>query len=299
MFKLASIVILLFACVEFAKASVGCKIETYGKIVRSGQFDFAKSRLAIKSSNCPDKILHSLRQVLVKKKGPLKSAWFKENYHAQADIVPGHVELVDLDVFLKDRLFPGKKWFFKEVKILGNSQGYFPLDKDESLHVAECSHCHRPGSKTIKVKIANELKGSVRQEWIKGRILVETEALVSKKNLMPHSSPLENGQFETKTVFSEWPEQFFTHRENLKFHKLNKPKRVGDILKSGDLTPIRLVFPGRLAKITLSSGGIKLLSKAMPMQTGRWGENIRLRNMRTKKIIMGRVVDFDKVVVEL
>ncbi len=276
-----------------------CHIKTYKEIVRASQFDFSKSQLAIISTDCHGKIVNSFREMIVSGKGVLTSNLLKGSGHKKVVLIPQNVRLQTLDDLIKSKILPQKKWFFKESKILGDAQDVFFLNDGELLNVDQCPTCHKTGSKTIKIDITNDFGKNVRTVWIKGRLLIETEALVFKKNVEPYMGPLKKDLFETKVLLSDRPEQLFTDRDKLNFYRPSRPKRMGELLKTSDLTPLHLVVPGRPVKIILSSGDIKLLSKAMPMQRGKLGENIKLKNIRTKKIITGEVVDFNKVVVKL
>ena len=281
------------------KVFAGCHIKTYKQIIRASQFDFSKSKLAVISTDCSNEIVNSFREMIVSGKGMLTSGLLKTNNHTKVTLIPEKVRLETLDDLIKSKILPQKKWFFKDSKILGDNQDVFFLEDDGFLNVGQCPTCHKTGSKTVKMSVTNGLGKDVRTIWIKGRLLIETEALLFKKNVEPYMGSLKDELFETKVLLSDRPEQLFTDREKIHFYRTNKPKRMGEFLKTSDLTPLHLVLPGRQVKIILSNGNIKLLSKAIPIQRGKLGENIQLKNIKTKKIITGEVVDFNKVVVKL
>jgi flagella basal body P-ring formation protein FlgA len=49
----------------------------------------------------------------------------------------------------------------------------------------------------------------------------------------------------------------------------------------------------------MNSGVIKLNGSATPMRAGRLGEVIQLKTINSKKIIIGRITNFNEVEVEL
>ena len=135
--------------------------------------------------------------------------------------------------------------------------------------------------------------------WVKGNVSIEAPALILKKHLSSFNGSLKEQQFAFKKIMAVNPEKFFIDKDKISFYKLNKSKKKGDPLYLHDLTPIRLVSSGHPVKITFDQNGIKLSGKAIPMQNGRLGESIQLKNANTKKVIVGEVIGLNTVAVQL
>ena len=299
MFKLVLTILLLFICLLISQTWAQCEIHTFDKIIFAHDFDISTSQEAIKSTDCSPVIVKSFREILASGKGSFNSRWFNKDQSEKVIIKPSKVNIISLDELVTEKILGKTDWHFKNSRILGQRRAAFYLNKDEELSFVPCASCGDTGERNIKVHIFNSLKGTKYSEWIKGSILIESRALVFKEHLGPSNGPLLGNHFETQKILSKSPEKLFVHKDNVIFYKLNRPKKAGEPLYFNDLVPIYLVFPGRPVRISLSHGGIKLSTKAMPLKRGRWGETIQLKNIKTKRIIVGKVVDFNKVSVEL
>ena len=70
-------------------------------------------------------------------------------------------------------------------------------------------------------------------------------------------------------------------------------------IKKDDFIQHNLVTAGRHTNVIFKSKGINLSLNALPLEYGKFGQDIRLRNPKSNKIIIGKVTDFNTVLVEL
>jgi flagella basal body P-ring formation protein FlgA len=72
----------------------------------------------------------------------------------------------------------------------------------------------------------------------------------------------------------------------------------GSIITSMDIQPVNLVSYGTPVKLILKNSNINLSKSAMPARSAQFGDTIEIQTANNKKIL-GRVIDYNKVVIEL
>lgn len=113
------------------------------------------------------------------------------------------------------------------------------------------------------------------------------------------ATPLSKHHLKLKYIKTLHPEKIFSKIENLKYYKLNKTLKEGQYLKINDLYPIPIVKVGDHVNITYITNGITLSGKATSLSHGKIGDQIRLRNKKNNKILFGKIIDFNKVIIVL
>lgn len=207
-------------------------------------------------------------------------------------------ELAELNSFLNKRIEKDKEWRFISSNLTGQNDGIVKVSDEESLSL-RCDQCSNTGTKNIKIEIYNALKSRYRYLWAQTDLAAKTTALYPVRSLPVNNTALTPSDFETKVVYHTRPEQFFTQANQLVFYKVNKPKSKGEPIKFQDLTPVNLVKMGQPTTVILRNGAIRLETTAISSQSGKLGQQIRLKNTKSKRTIIGKVVNFNKVEVEL
>ncbi len=207
-------------------------------------------------------------------------------------------KVFELNSFLNLRVEKEKDWRFVSSKVTAQKERLIIIQKGENLSI-NCDHCTHTGTKNIKLEIRNPIESRYKYSWVQTDLAAKTEALLPTRAIPVNNQALTPRDFERKVIYHTRPEQFFTQPEQLIFYKVNKPKSKGEAIKFQDLTPVNLVQMGQPATVILKNKGLRLETTAIPGQSGRLGQQIRLKNPRTKKTIIGKVVHFNKVEVEL
>ena len=70
---------------------------------------------------------------------------------------------------------------------------------------------------------------------------------------------------------------------------------LGSPLKKGDLTIPKLVNRGALITLVFNKGGISLSAEGEALGDGRRGDIVRVKNLKSKKIVSGRVIGVNQV----
>jgi flagella basal body P-ring formation protein FlgA len=90
-----------------------------------------------------------------------------------------------------------------------------------------------------------------------------------------------------------------TDLETLKFFKTNKPLRTGDIIKRSDLNAINLVKAGLKTDVVLENQMIRIKTQGISRGNGAIGDIVEVFHPQKNKKYQGKVIDINKVLVEL
>ena len=249
-----------------------CKIETFDRIIKTEQFYIQDAVNALKRNNCNKKITQSFLDILISGLGQFNTQWFSKEQNGNVQIIPSTIHLDLLDNVITKQLSKKDTWFFKNSYLSGKYLHAIFMEKGEVLKIPFCSTCRQTGKKLIQLNIINGKKIS-KTIWARGKLLVKAKAFFFNSHSSPFEKNLNKKQFLQKETFSEHPGNLFTDMNTIKYYKLNKTKKAGDILKHIDLVPTILVRTNQIVEVSSSSGEIRLTTNAIPIQNGTIGKN--------------------------
>jgi flagella basal body P-ring formation protein FlgA len=287
---------ILFFISFFINSIKACEIVSFDRIIRSSEIAPNFKDIA-KSTNCSAKIKMTFLKAIKSSKGVINSRIFKEDLKVLATVKPNRIRIEILEENLLKHFNLNDNWAFKKTHSI-NKSSTITLTKNEMLDY-ECQNCTSPGAKNINIVIRDAIKGSQKTMWLKSKLLTRSYALISNGDFNVDNKPLDKNSFYLKEVYSETPELYFRKKDILKFYKLNKVLRKDKPILFSNISPMPLVKNGTAVSVTLLNDSLSLQGKAVPMKNGNYGETIQLRNVQSNRIIIGKVVDFNKVVVEL
>lgn len=285
-----------------AGANEVCHLKTYAQVFHSGSADQVGLSDFITETTCPSEVQKKFKEIAFSFKGPLYNDYLLKNFSEElsnfdVELEPRKIEVSSIEDLLKKSIDLPKNWGWSDIRILNQAQ-ILLLTSQEKIAL-KCTNCQNSGSKNIEVTITNSLSGVARKEWINATIVIKAKALVAKVSLAVNNQPLSANDFEIKTVESVRPERFFTDAENLPYFKLNKPIAQGTALENTDITPINLVTTSHPVQVIFKNNDMVLSGVAQALRAGKMGETIQLRNPSSQKTILGKVIDFNKVLIEL
>lgn len=291
---LTSFFILILA-VGNAKA---CLIKAPRLIIWNKAHTPTKPSSALTFENCSSKFEEKAISVINDFSGTVSSRILATETSNNNFKLSNEFKIQTLGEFLNENIRLPKEWKLINAKPTAGTKGLLVKNNKESLSV-ECALCQNTGEKTIKLGLTNAVNNRYINFWVKAKVAVKTQALVSETNLKVDNSPLSPRQFKLKTLYSSKPEKFFLSKDKIIFYKVNKPINKGEMLVYSDLTPVNLVQMGRPVSVVLKSKDLQLEGSAVATQSGKLGERIRLKNKRTNKVIIGKIIGFNKAEVEL
>lgn len=284
--------LLLFA---LSAPSIACSISGPKQIILSEKKSISEAGLDLKEcdSSKEQRILNFINDF----KGTLTDRIVKLEIGSGIQL-SSNIQITSLESFLNNKLSIPKDWKFINSSFTGQTSGFLKTDKNDVLNV-QCSNCINPGKKNILIESYNPISGRTSRNWVSTELSVKSLALVASKNFNIDYQSLNPSEFELKEVYTTSPDKIFTQKDRLVFYKLNRPKAKGEVLIFQDISPVNLVKMGTPVNVVLIHNGIKISGNAIAGQSGKIGETIRLKNTKTNKTIVGKIINFNKVEVNL
>lgn len=291
--------ILLFT--SFNLHAAECEIELFSKIYRLNAGQALQARDLVKNSTCSPEISNKLASLVSSSEGTvgsdfLKSELQKEFSDVQIHFATKKLSLLDFNAALRDQLIPDSNLYFSQARSL-NGITTLGLADGEQMR-AVCDSCQSFGEKNIKIDIANVVSNTSRTLWFSSKIMAKVKVVKAKRNISFQQKALDANDFYFEEVMTITPENALTTLDNIGFYKSNKTIVQNAVVSNLDLQAVNLINYGTPVSVTLVSQSISLQKTAMPLRSAHFGEVIELKGPNNKNIA-GKVVDFNKVVIEL
>ena len=279
-----------------------CNVELYSKVYRLETDQTLTEKDIIHSSDCEAAITNKVSQILSNSSGTIGADFLKRELSKDfttttIEVTPRKLSLLDLNITLRDQLTSGTNLYFLDSKSL-NGVKTLGLVEGEQLKT-NCESCTSFGEKNIKIDITNPLASNTRTLWFSSRIMAKIKVFKAKRNLSFQQKHLEANDFYADEIYTGNPENIVTTLDNITFYKANRTILQGSAVSNLDLQAVNLINYGTPVNVTLKNQNINLQRTAMPNRSAQFGEIIELKNPNNNKIIAGKVVDYNKVVIEL
>lgn len=282
--------ILLILTFSFASYSQ-CKIESFNVIVK---FNKVLDDSIISSTDCDGSVKEVFINFVSNIEGKIPNSQlkniFKSEYSKDVSFTPKTIKVISANNLLEEKLKLSNIYVKNVRSLYGNAS--LNLKSDINLR-AMCSNCNLPGEKSIKITVLS------KQIWVSADFLVRRKALTLKSDISPFKGEISKALVEETSILDSGNDQLFSDYENLKYYRANKSLLRGQVIKINDLTPKTLVRYNQNVEVLVKGSKVALKSRAVAREAGKLGETIRLYNPKSKKIINARVIDFNKVMVEL
>lgn len=291
--------VLLFT--SFNLCASECEIELFSKIYRLNANQALQARDLVKDSTCSPEISNKLAGLVSSSEGVvgsdfLKSELQKEFPDVQIRFTSKKLSLLDFNAALRDQLIPDSNLYFSQARSL-NGVTTLGLADGEQMR-AVCDSCQSFGEKNIKIDVVNVVSNTSRTLWFSSKIMAKVKVVKAKRNISFQQKTLDANDFYFEEVMTITPENALTTLDNIGFYKTNKTIVQNAVVSNLDLQAVNLVNFGTPVSVTLMSQTISLQKTAMPLRSARFGDVVELKGPNNKNIA-GKVVDFNKVVIEL
>lgn len=298
--KLILITLLIFISKNIY-SSEKCYIESYKKIIKSKEH-ISTSQLAnniIKKSNCNEEIINKFIAVVFSSQGKINSENLSRLINNKnISLKPDTIKLISASVFFNDKIKSSSEGvLWKDIKI-ANKEKMILLDNDDLINF-ECKTCKFLGQHNIKLNIYNPITSKNKIIWLTAKSKVVKRVLLSKKYQTITNLALNPNDFYEKEIETEFPEDYTYNKDRLKYYKINKTISKNQPLKMSHLYPINLVSPEKTVKVILRSGNLSIINNATSIDYGKIGDTINIKKASNGKIMSGKVVDYNKVVINL
>lgn len=214
---------------------------------------------------------------------------FKNEYGLDIDF-QGPVEVLELKDLISEHLELEDSVITNLSSLYGKAS--INLTGTEAI-IVECPSCIEAGDRNIKLKIDQ------KTVWLSSSIKIKKSGYRLLKDVSPFTQDFGPESVEITTALDDGKSAFFKDVEHLRFYRPNKPLAKGRAIKHTDLTPKTLVKYNQNVEVLLKGKNISLKTKATSRQNGRYGDTVKLHNPKTGKDILGKVIDYNTVEVEI
>ncbi len=118
---------------------------------------------------------------------------------------------------------------------------------------------------------------------------------ISKKRIGRHRNLTRENIFIDKRETTKMRGIAFSSMENLVGKMTTKVIQPNTILTEGIVEIPPTITQGSLIRMFIKANGFKIVTKGIAQQTGNTGEVIKVKNLDSKKILYGKIIDSDKV----
>lgn len=177
-----------------------------------------------------------------------------------------------------------------------NAQDYIVLNPGDKVEV-QCSACLFGSQQPLNVQVRG-FDGTNRLLTIKAdfKKMVKAYRLTS---FQPAFSSLSAHFLREEYIESIPHTDLVTNLDTLRFFKVNKPLRAGELLRQSDLNALSLVKAGVKTDVIIENSLIKLQTTGISRSNGSLGEFVEVFHPQKNKKYQGKVIDINKVLVEL
>lgn len=288
--------ILLFILIYAAKSLAqenNCYFKTAEKIYYAQKAMVKANDLSL-DTDCPDEILAQVSKELLDVSGTIPSSYIEEKIPG-VTLSPNRLTIDSLENLIRAKLALDESVVIDQVR--GTGKNIFLLASNEQLNFSPPNQIL--GQTTIAVEKIDALNPGQQKFWLSVIFKNKVMALVAKQGLDRANGALKPEWFKRQEIVTEYPDRVFVQFDRINHFSLNRSIAPGHILLRAEARELPLVTYGVPASVLIEGKGIQLNGMALPMKTANFGDYIQLKNPRSQKTISAKVVDYNKVQIQL
>lgn len=276
--------------VALNNAHANCTIYFHKNTIYTGDKNNLKSSQIIRKTDCDKKIREKFHQIVINSSGTLKSKYLK-GIDPSIDYFPKHFHLTPLKEILREKMGMGPGKEFTKLRFM-NGASAINLKKDQLLDIPSA---FKTGNMAFTLEIIGK-DGNSSAIWVKAVGVKYLEVYTATYDISP-ADDLSARQFKKTRKKITNPESYFLDTKTISYHRLNRGLKEGEILKKSYLIKKNLITFGAPTKVNFKRGNLILKGIGIPMGQGRYGDFVKLKNPKNKKIIYGKVNGHNSVLV--
>lgn len=294
------------------QASWACHIQIYPYLyfLNSPQ----ELNLAIfPQQTCPASMAHKLLALIQQQNGAIKTKYLlaalKSSFSSQDNegpsnalsITPDQIEIHPLATYLATQYNLKANIVISNLRLLDQRTW---LGSFQTLHIdspaLDKNGVLSLGENNLKLTYFPAPANSSPPQtlWLSAKLQERQKVLVAQVNIAP-GQRLNAAMFNLQEMPVDHLGHYFTTLENLNYFKTNKALAKNTILKQQDLTAEPLVRPSLPVTAIIEQGRLKMKNTAIPRSIGHWGDTISLEVGAQKKIVAGKVIGPNRVLIQL
>lgn len=277
-----------------AKLSIACEVHLPQNLVILGETtDFSQ---VIQHTGCDELTLDKVNKTLSSVEGKMTSFQFVEMMKTNnVTIRPNFIQVQHLKNLVREQLLvpPGVQLRSSEAV---NSPNYLAIAPGDRVEI-QCIGCLYGTQQPLNINVIG-FDGSNRSMMVKAdfKKMVRAYRMLS---FHPAFSEVSNTSLKEEFIESIPHTDLVTNLETLKFYKINKPLKAGDLLRQSDLNALSLVKAGVKTEVIIENELVKLKTSGISRSNGSIGEFVEVFHQQKNKKYYGKVIDINKVLVEL
>jgi flagella basal body P-ring formation protein FlgA len=251
------------------------------------------------AKNCEASVTDELHQIVTGLEGRIASFQLREMMASRGhaiEIGPQSIVVHQFSTMIRDQLPLPAGVQVKSTRSI-NKPGILALPAGDKVEIT-CSGCLYGVQQPLNITVLG-FDGS-KQSFFANADFVKMVKAYRLLSALPSFSSF-NGAEDLKEEYVESipHTELITSVEELKFYKTNKPLKAGEILKKSDLNAINLVRAGIKTDVVLENQMIRIKTQGISRSNGAIGEIVEVFHPQKNKKYQGRVIDINKVLVEL
>lgn len=287
---------LLLAFLFLVPAAFACDISMpYRLVVMSEDYS---GQSPVNTSNCSEETVREFHKTLADLEGRIPSQQLTDMMASKNHVVridQHMVQVQNLKTFMRDQLMIPAGVHVKNTSV-SNTSNFLALAPGDQLQVS-CTACLWGTRQPINVSVAG-FDGS-RKDLI---AVADFGKMVRAFRLIkPLNSFSEITVYDIKEEFTEAVphSEFISDVENMKYYKTNKPLKSGELLRLSDLNAVNIVRAGSKTDVILENALVRIKTSGISRGNGAYGDTVEVYHPQKNKKYLGKVIDNNKVLVEL
>ncbi|MES2528269.1 MAG: flagellar basal body P-ring formation chaperone FlgA [Bdellovibrionota bacterium] len=285
-----------FAFLFCLPAAFACEISMPHRLVILSEDMSGQSPIV--TANCSEETTREFHKTLTSLEGRISSSQLTEIMAAKnhsIKIDQHMVQIQNLKSFIREQLnVPGGVHVKNTYAI--NSSNFLALAPGDQLQLY-CSGCMWGNRQTINLTVAGF--DGTRRDFV---AVADFGKMVRAFRLTrPLNSFSEITVYDIKEEYTEAVPhtEFISDVQNLKYYKSNKPLKSGELLRISDLNALNIVKAGLKTEVVLENDMVRIKTSGISRGNGALGDIVEVYHPQKNKKYQGKVIDNNKVLVEL
>ena len=276
----------LYSLFLFTFSVFACEITTHSKIVVLKEKSVLNTKELIRTSNCSAKTNQDFVKALISREGKILTS----NLISNVKVTPQITEIHDLNSLVNKHLSSDIERLFFESRYIGNEKLLIFESTDKVLF--SCENCHKLGSQNIRMDVHGR---NSKSYWLTSRLKARRKVFTSINQITAFSKEDLSKLVQESFVYTDKSANYVENKNVLRFYKPNKKIEKDAAITYQDLSPVKLINRNQRVEVTIRTGEVAIKTTAISRQSGNIGDFIELINPKTKKIILAKIIDFNKV----
>lgn len=279
-----------------SSVAIACEISLPHRVIVLGSSGNCGS--SVKFKDCADEIIQDFSSVLTGLEGRVSSKslirMMSTRGH-EVSLQPASIQIEQLSSVLREELPLPQGVHVKRVSGI-NTPDLIALAPGDQVSV-RCSSCLF-GSQQIVNVILSGFDGTVKELTASADFRKMVRAFRLNSNLSSFSAITANDLQEEYTDSVPYTD-LLTDTATLRFYKTNKFIKAGELLRLADLNAVNLVKAGLKTEVILENTLVKIKTQGISRSNGTIGDLVEVYHPQKNKKYQGKVIDSNKVLVEL